>query len=164
MFKWGPWCTHLIILYLNWDSGRCLLSKTSFCFLIKVSPVLKMCDGEQLGFDAIMAFKFLNKKKCYYAPLQWGIDEIVSSETDVIGSKYCLPLLKGFWVGGMDFCCSKSHQQLVSTRSSGIMTWGTISAVLLLSTVCILWSFSLCCCMTTNPVTAELQQLSVLSI
>lgn len=71
---------------------------------------------------------------------------------------------KGVWVGEMGFCCSKSRQQLVSTRSTGIMTWGTISAVFLLSTVCILWSFSLCCCMTANPVTAELQQLSVLSI
>lgn len=59
----------------------------------------------------------------------------------------------------MNFCCSKSRQPLVSTRSSGIMTWGTISAALLLSTVCILWSFSLYCCMTANPVTAELQHL-----
>ncbi len=63
----------------------------------------------------------------------------------------------------MGFCCSKSHQPLVSTRSSGIMTWGTISAVLLLSTICILWSFSLCCCMTANPVTAG-TPASVLSI
>lgn len=29
----------------------------------------------------------------------------------------------------------------------------------LVSTVCILWSFSLCCCMTANLVTAELQHL-----
>lgn len=103
-------------------------------------------------------------KKGFCTALQWDIDENVPREMDVISSKYCLPLLKGVWVREVDFCCSKSRQQLVSTRSSGIMTWGTVSAVLLLSTVCILWSFSLCCCMTTNPVTTELRELSVVSI
>lgn len=63
-------------------------------------------------------------------PLQWDIDEDVSSETDIICSKYCLPLLKGFWVGGVDFCCSKSRQQLVSTRSSGIDMGDDLSGAL----------------------------------
>lgn len=37
---------------------------------------------------------YLEKGIC--TPLQWHIDENVSSNMDVIGSDYCLPLLKGF--------------------------------------------------------------------
>lgn len=90
--------------------------------------------------------------------LQRGDDENVSTVMDVNGCPHCSRVLRGFGrgeVGGL--CYSQSRQPLVSTWSPGIVTWGTISAVFLLSTVCILWSFSLCCCMTTNPVTVEHQ-------
>lgn len=80
---------------------------------------------------------------------------------DVTGSKYCV----GVSVGERD---GFVLQQKSSAAGFHLKLWnndmGTISAVLLFSTVCILWSFSLCSCMNAYPVTVELQQLSVLSI
>lgn len=60
----------------------------------------------------------------------------VDDDVEMDGSRCCLPFSKGFEWEGWIFVYSKSHQPLVSTGSSGLMTWGTTSAVLLLSTVC----------------------------
>jgi len=63
--------------------------------------------------------------ECSYTPFA---DENASSEMD--GRRYCYFFLRG--LSRRD----GFRQQLVSTRSPGIMTWETVSAVLLLSTVC----------------------------
>lgn len=72
-----------------------------------------MFDGEQQnGFgwawfcihrDAIVALKLLRIK----VSLQWDIDGNVSSEMDIIGSEYCLPLLKSFEWGRWIFVAAK---------------------------------------------------------
>lgn len=116
-----------VILIFYWHIfilSAVLSSFVSYSRFHLMSLFLKF-DGEQqrglaglsIPRDTILALKLLGKR--FIRTLQWDIDEWN-------GCHWWWKLFtsaKGVWVGEMDFCCSKSRQPLVSTRSSGIMTW-----------------------------------------